>query len=48
MPCLHFTCWYTLSHICMKILLQQDKIYFISYATFLTLASNQQIKIGIL
>gem|GEM_PF-6754570 len=30
---LHFTCWYTLSHICIKILLQQDKIYFESHAT---------------
>ncbi|SEN07962.1 hypothetical protein SAMN05660816_00136 [Niastella yeongjuensis] len=24
----HFKCWYTLSHICVKLLLQQDKKYF--------------------
>ena len=44
----HFTSWYTLSHICIKILLQQDKKYYLSYATILALACNQQVKISVL
>jgi hypothetical protein len=44
---LHLIRWYTLSHICLILLLQQDKNIFLSNAARLALACNKQIKISI-
>jgi uncharacterized membrane protein len=44
---LHLIRWYTLSHICLILLLQQDKNIFSIQCTKLALACDQQIKISV-